>query len=238
MAPPPVPRSLAALATVPGREAALTRCLTSLRPQVAELRVVCHDMTEPPAIVRELADAWICEPDTQGSASKLRWSRDWSGLYLGCDDDFLYPENYAATMLRWVRRWRGKALVCCHGRLFPAKPESYLDHKHKAAPLWPSKGGWLNFPGAAGIAWDSRLKVPDRVPEKNQEEAYLALWAQANRVPIWLVPKPRGWLEWLLPRDGSVRTIYSDEKSDGYSIRHRLVAEQNAKGGWQCYKAS
>lgn len=231
-----VPRTLAALATVPGREAALAKCLASLRPQVVELRVVCHDMTEPPAVVRELANSWICEPDRQGSASKLRWSRDWTGFYLGCDDDFEYPADYVATMTRWVRRWKGRALVCCHGRRFPRKPKDYLDHSRKAAPLWPSNGGWLNFPGAAGIAWDSRLEVPNAVPEKNQEEAYLALWAQANRVPIWLVPKKKDWLRWLLPTDGTVRTIYADEKADGYTTRHRLVAEQNARGGWQTYR--
>lgn len=232
-----VPRSLAVLATVPGRERALAECLKSLRPQVEQLRVVCHDMPAPPPSVLELADAWVCEPDVQGSASKLRWSLEWSGLYLGCDDDFRYPGDYVETMHRWVKRWKGRALVCCHGRLFDRSPENYLAHKRKATPLGAGNGGWINFPGAAGIAWDSRLAVPNQVPEKNQEEAYLALWAQANRVPIWLVPKKDKWLQWLLPTDGSVRTIYADETADGYSIRHRLIAEQNGRGGWQCYRA-
>lgn len=232
----PVPRSLAVLATIPGREAALEGALASLRPQVEQLRVICHDVTAPPPCVLRLADTWLCEPDTRGSAAKLHWAREWTGLYLGCDDDFLYPPDYVATMERWVKRWKGRALVTVHGRLFDRRIVDYTKHSLRATPLGANRGAWINFPGAAGIAWDTRLKVPDTVPEKNQEEFYLALWGQRQRIPIWLIPKKDEWLRWLLPKDNPGPTIYAAERSGGYEVRQRLMAAH--KGAWRLYRAA
>lgn len=240
----PVPRSLAVLATIPGRESALEGALLSLRPQVEQLRVICHDRDDPPECVTRLADHWLCEPDTRGSAAKLHWSRTWIGLYLGCDDDFKYPPDYVETMLRWVQRWKGKALVTIHGRAFPPRPKTYLEPDLRVAPLGESEGAWINFPGAAGIAWDTRLQVPDRVtfsggiPTKNQEEAFLGLWAQQHRVPIWLVPHPSSWVQWLLPKDAPGRTIYDDEKRGGFKVRQRLLKSQIRKGGWRLHQVA
>lgn len=221
----------AALATIPGREAALETCLRSLRPQVDSLRVVCHNMAEPPAAVRALADIWVCEPDQYGSAAKLRWARDVHGLYLGCDDDLEYPPDYAQSMLRWVRRWKGRAICAVGGWVFEGNARRYPDEAQQLGyPIGGNLGRWVNYPIAAGLAFDTRLNVPSRVPEKNQEEAYLAIWAQRYRVPIWLVPKPKGWLRWLLERSDPGPTIWASEREDGYSVRRRLTAEPASRG--------
>lgn len=222
----------AALATIPGREAALEMCLRSLRPQVDSLRVVCHDRTDPPGFVRELADIWVCEPDQHGSAAKLRWAREVDGLYLGCDDDLEYPPDYAQTMLRWVRRWKGQAICVIGGRVFRGRARAYpTDGEQAGTPLGENKGQWVNYLNAAGIAFDTRLNVPSHVPEKNQEEAYLTIWAQRYAVPVWLVPKRKGWVRWMLPQDNPGYTIWEAEKADRYSVRCRLMAEP-AERGW------
>jgi hypothetical protein len=227
---------MAALATIPGREEALALCLASLRPQVEYLAVVCHDVLEPPACVRELADEFACEPDTAGSAAGLRWAGDWEGLYLKCDDDFEYPENYVAEMLRWVKRWKGKALVACHGRRLIPKADLYIQCDLKASPQEGNGGAFINYPGACAIAWDTRLQVPPRIPEKNLEEPYLARWAQERHVPIWLVPKEAGWLKYLLNgHEGP--TIWSKEKAEGFKDRNRLISEQTARAEWRVFRA-
>lgn len=222
---------IACLATIPGREESLAKCLASLRPQVDEIRVICHDVEDPPDVVRELADEWICEPDRFGSAAKLRWSREVSGLYLGCDDDLLYPPDYTETMLRWVRRWRGRAICAIGGRVFEGNANTYpTDGRQAGYPIGGNAGEWVNYPNAAGIAFDTRLNVPSIIPEKNQEEAYLAIWAQANAVPVWLVPKPKGWIRWLLEPKNPGPTIWESERSSGYQERQRLMAEPSARG--------
>lgn len=217
--------TLAALATVPGREMVLAQCLRSLRPQVDRLHVVCHDMTAPPQCVRELADEWICEPDTRGSAAKLHWARSHVGLYLGCDDDFHYPVNYVERMWHWVKRWKGKALVTCHGRIFTPHSRTF----NHAAAFWPPRGAndgaWLTYPGGCAMAFDTRLEVPDVVPGKNLEEVHLAVWAQMRQVPIWLVPHKAEWLQYLMSEYKNIPTIWAAEKKDAFASRNAVMTE-------------
>jgi hypothetical protein len=233
----PAPRSLAVLATMPGREAALAVCLASLRPQVQQLRVICHDMTEPPECVERLADEWRCEPDTRGSAAKLEWAQRWPGLYLGCDDDLEYPPDYAATMLRWVRRWKGRALVTCHGRVLRPRSTGFLDIRMAVAPRQRTGRAWLNYPGGCGLAFDTRLAVPEHVPSKNLEEVHLAVWAQRQRVPIFLVPHSAGWLRYLLPEGHTGPTIWAEEKGARFANRDAVIRPWSAAHEWRVYRA-
>jgi hypothetical protein len=226
--------ALAVLATLPGREAALARCLASLRPQVDQLRVICHDVTAPPECVTALADAWVCEPDTQGSAAKLRWAQEWDGLYLGCDDDLEYPATYVATMRRWVRRWKGKALVTCHGRILKPRTTGFADYVEAKAPQQGTHGMWLNYPGGCALAFDTRLNVPASVPGKNLEEAHLAVWAQVNRVPIWLVPHPKGWFTYLL-QGTDLPTIWAEEKGAKFANRNAVLTPHSEQG-WMVHR--
>ncbi len=231
-----MPSTLAVVATIPGRELALAGSLRSLRPQVDELKVVCHDMTSPPDVVRELADEWICEPDRRGSAAKLHWSSSHVGLYLGCDDDFEYPADYVDVMRRYVKRWKGRALVVGHGRIL--KPDSR--EFGNVVGFWPpqakTEGTWLNYPGACALAFDSRLGVPSDIPRKNQEEAYLAVWAQRRRVPIWLVPHAAGWLRYLLNDRADLPTIWTTEKKAGFANRNAVISQIGDGARWRVFE--
>lgn len=227
--------TLAALATVPGREGALEQCLESLRPQVDRIHVVCHDMAEAPACVTRLADEWACEPDTQGSAAKLRWASSHDGLYLACDDDWHYPADYAAVMRGWVARWKGRALVTCHGRILKPRSCDFFD----AFAFWPPRatntGGWINYPGGCALAFDTALGVPSQVPGKNLEEAHLAVWAQLRRVPIWLVPHDEDFLGYLLDGPVEVPTIWSAGKARRFPDRAAVLATIGKRGGWKVH---
>lgn len=232
----PVPRSLAALATIPGREAVLAGALTSLRPQVEVLRVVCHDMAEPPACVRQLADEWVCKPDGEGAAAKFRWAGSWSGLYLAVDDDFAYPPDYVETMRRWVRRWKGAALVVGCGRILSPTTARFQDAKRIFAPRQDCPGGWINYGCSGVLAFDTRLQVPSTFPVRNADEAGLAVWAQRRRVPFWLVAHKAGWLRYLI-EDREAPTVWKAARADGFTARNGVLAGYLASGGvWNIWK--
>lgn len=231
--------TLAVLATVPGREFALETCLRSLRPQVDLIRVICHNMDAPPRCVSELANGWTCETDLRGSAAKLEWARTHVGLYLACDDDWEYPPDYVATMRRWVRRWKGRALVTAHGRILAPESVQFGHVEDFWPPQGANTGAWLNYPGACALAFDTRLQVPDSVPGKSLEEAYLAIWAQETKTPIWLVPHTEGWLRYLLKERPDVPTIWDREKRAGFADRNEIFQTYRAVTGktWQVYHA-
>lgn len=233
-----VPRSLAVMATIPGREAIVGEALRSLRPQVETIRVICHDMTAPPPLVRDLADEYRCEPDTEGAAAKFRWAQAWSGLYFAVDDDFRYPPDYAATMARWVRRWRGRALVTACGRLLPPYATRFQDAKRAFAPRSRCPGGWINYGCSGVLAFDSTLRVPTTFPARNADEAGLAVWAQAHRVPFWLVPHESGWLQYLI-EDKAAPTIWNAAKRDGFTARNAVLQSwPRANRPWRVFKMS
>lgn len=227
--------TLAVLATVPGREATLRECLASLRPQVDELRVICHDMTEPPAAVLEFATDFVCMADRAGSAAKLLFADTWKGLYLGCDDDLAYPADYVETMRRWVKRWKGRALVTCHGRTLSPKSRGFLDVVSASAPQQANAGAWINYPGGCAMAFDTRLNVPPFVPGKNLEEAHLAVWAQRRGVPIWLVPHAAGWLRYLLAGK-DLPTIWAEEKGAQFANRNAVLRPVSESTGWGVHR--
>ena len=206
---------------------ALAVALASLRGQVDVLAVVCHDMAEPPACVKAVADLWVCEPDTRGSAAKLHWARSWDGYYLACDDDFMYPTDYAATMRRWVDAHARRALVVGHGRVLREDAKTFLQAEWFAAPRQANVGGWVNYPGCCALAFHTDLRVPDRVEGKSMEEPQLARWAQWTQTPIWLVPHAADWLQYLLPE--SAPTIWAEEKGNGFAARNAVIAQQ---GRW------
>lgn len=189
-------------------------------------------MTDPPAVVRELCDEWVCEPDTRGSAAKLHWADTWKGLYLGCDDDLRYPGNYVAVMDRWVKRWKGKALVTCHGRILSPRSTGFLDITSAWSPRHRTVGAWINYPGGCAMAFDTRLNLPPTVPGKNLEEAWLGVWGQQHHLPIWLVPHGADWLKYLL-KGKNLPTIWEHEKGAGFANRNAVIEARTIMGSWE-----
>lgn len=190
------PKTLAALASIPGRALLLPRVLDLLRPQVDEIRVYLNGYPSVPDAVRELADDWVHDRDNHGAERKFWWASDWDGIYLSVDDDIFYPPDYVARMVEAVEE-RGRELVTCHGRVF----------REKATHIWNVTGIGkfhervdcsrpVNCGGTGVMAWDAReLSLPTEWPQKNIADLQVAAWAQHERVPIWLLAHQAHWLE-------------------------------------------
>ena len=215
--------TLAALAAIPGRDPLPT--LRSLRSQVDRLCLYWNGPeTALPAGTRAIADEVRINPANGGSVRKLAWASEWDGLYLACDDDLIYPPDYAAVMGHAVQRWDGRALVVAQGRRLHPDATTYADCDLAGRALASvAVGAWLNYPGACALAFDaSVVPVGDApMPYPNQEQECLALWAQQTQTPIWLVAHVAGWIQ-PVPAVGA--TLWQQAVARGHDTENRLIA--------------
>lgn len=234
----PSPKTLAALASIPARAGFLPKVLESLRPQVDRLHVYLNGYTAVPECVRRLADEHVLSPVNQGAERKLHWADAHDGIYLSCDDDFVYPGEYVRTMVDAVLRWGGRAIVTAHGRTYRAYPRSVFDIDPKSLGIIHKRvdrGRFVNHGGTGVMAWDaSRLKLPTTFPERNILDMQVAVWAQQSKVPIWLIPHKAHWLGALAPMDP--KGIFRSSQREGHSRRNRMLREHSVSaGGWKLH---
>lgn len=229
--------TLAALATIPTREHLLPQVLRSLRPQVARLCVVLNGHAAVPAVARELADDFVRLPSNLGAEGKFRWAGEHKGVYLSCDDDFVYRAPYVATMVDAVRQWGGRAIVTGHGRTFLGQPTSvhrFVPGSRGMVHQAVRRGRWVNHGGTGVMAWDTeRVPVPSGWPVRNCSDMQVAVWAQEQGVPMWLVPHSRGWVTSLASLDPE--GIFMTSKAAGFPARTRLLVEHGERAPWRLH---
>lgn len=225
-------RTLVAVATMAERAELLPASLGSLRPQCDLLHVYLNGHDEVPPCVLELADEHIRSSINEGADRKFHWAHEHAGIYLSCDDDFVYPPDYVARMTEGVRRFGGRALVTAHGRIYPPHPKDAGDDigqatLHHRLPL----GCWVNHAGTGVLAWDTALiRVPLEYPIANRSDVQLSAWANAHGIPIWTVPHVPGWLRPIRHAGGSVSR---DSRREGHATKNTLLA---AHGEWKLHE--
>lgn len=216
---------LAALATIPRRAGYLDRVLPRIRQQVDRLAVYLNGYDDAPAIVRELADDVVHDRENGGAERKLHWAASHDGICLSCDDDIIYPVDYAARMVAAVQQWEGRALVAAHGRVYLDRPRNVGDIRPGSKGLvhrLVTHGRWVNHCGSGVMAWDARIvKVPTSFPHRNMVDMQVALWAQAHEIPIWLVAHASRWIQPLNMLDPA--GIFRTSAREGHRRRNELL---------------
>lgn len=229
---------LAALAAQQRRSNFLPLVLASLRGQVDRLHVYLNGWNETPACVRDLADEHVLNPANVGAERKLHWATTHGGVYLSCDDDIIYPPDYAATMTEAVEQWGGRAIVSAHGRVYKPQALHVSDVDTGSIGIFhhACNARWVNHAGTGCMAWDaSKISVPTEWPESNAADMQLAIWAQQNRIPIWRVAHKSGWLKPLAVSDPF--GLFRRSQKTGHVRRNELLRAHTSERGWSLYEA-
>jgi hypothetical protein len=181
----------------------------------------------------------VLDPENAGAECKLHWADRHEGLYFSCDDDFAYPDDYVVTMTAAIRQWAGRALVTAHGRQYVERPGSVHDVVPNSVGIVHQRvkqGRWVNHGGSGAMAWDAReLRLPTRWPERNLVDMQIAVWAQENAVPIWLVPHRVGWIDSLATLDPN--GLFRASRAEGHRRRNALVSRHGSERGWKLHEA-
>lgn len=225
---------LAALATIPTREAFLPLVLRSLRQQVDRLCVYLNGHESVPASVLELADEHVLDSTNVGAERKFWWAEKHDGVYLSCDDDIVYPADYAAAMAAAVDERGGGEIVTAHGRCYVGRPSAVhevtgpIGFFHKRVDC----GRRINHGGTGVMAWDaSRIRMPTEWTERNMADLQVAVWAQRAGIPLWLVPHQAHWLQPLALTDPN--GIYKTAQAERFQRRNALLAAHGREHGWK-----
>jgi hypothetical protein len=233
---------MAAMASQPRRAAFLPEVLGTLLPQVDQIAIFLNGYEKPPELVLELERAgrlrYELSRENLGAERKFRWASEWDGVYCTTDDDMLYPPDYVARMVDAVARWKGRALVACHGRTYKPRAGNVHDVMPGSVGLFYlriDEGRWVNHAGTGVMAWDTRrLKVPTEWPEQNMADLQVALWAQQNKVPIWLIAHQAHWLKSLAPLDP--KGLYKTSQMQGHRRRNEAIKRHGSSKGWAVHR--
>jgi hypothetical protein len=229
---------LAALAAQERRAALLPQVLAALRPQVDRLCVYLNGWKSVPECVSKLADEHVLADENTGAERKFHWADRWDGIYCSVDDDLLYPPDYVERMVDGVERTHRRAIVSVHGR-------AYLGRPHTVHQVAPHGIGFyernvpcdrpINHAGTGVMAWDARqVRVPTAFPERNIADMQLAVWAQQNSVPMWLLKHEARWVKNLAPLDSE--GLFRTSQRDNHQRRNVLLQQQGARQPWRIFE--
>jgi hypothetical protein len=227
----------AALATYPARADIAPAVIDILAAQVDRLFVYLNNYDEVPSFIRRHRHrgriAFILDPASERrAAAKFHWLRWIRGYHLLCDDDILYPPDYAARMVAAVEDQRRKAIVGVHGVVLQPIVDDARGSRRAifkyGQPL--AAATTVHFLGSGTAALHSDVlasmdlsNLPS-YPIANDE--VLAVAAKTAGVPMVCVPRAAGWLR---PHPGMRFGIFEERTIDGaqHEIATRLLAAAN-----------
>jgi len=110
-----------AMSTLLGREPVAREVVRTLAPQVDIFHVCFSGYQHMPDWINEYSNvkAEIDPMNMLHDTSRLTWAEQYkSAVYLLCDDDIHYPNDYVDFMSGWLDKLSNQAVISLHGRTF------------------------------------------------------------------------------------------------------------------------
>ena len=185
------------LASIPSREAALSKTVTSLIGQVDALKVHLNGYTSIPLFLNHPKIEVVLGDNSRGDNSKFHWIDTLNGYVFTCDDDLLYPPNYIQQMQRGIDVYR--CLVGASGSSFKdAGPLSSFLNGIAIHPLQREIQADTNadIVGTGTLGFhteDLRLKFSDFI-DFNMADLSLLRIARREKIPRKVIQHPHQWI--------------------------------------------
>ncbi|QKN17642.1 FkbM family methyltransferase (plasmid) [Sinorhizobium meliloti WSM1022] len=208
---------IAKLATFPPREENLEKVIQCLLPQVDEIHVYLNEYNEVPTFLKRDKIKTFLGHEHSGDLKdngKL-YNIDAYGncFILLCDDDILYPPDYAQSMKEATIRYGFTSIVGVHGTTYQDPAQSYIKDRSVIHFKDASDDALVDQLGSGTVAFHTSMR-PIRW-EDIETSGMLDLWlarASAQKGFASLaVRRPKGWLK-PLPQVG--HTIFNAVKVD------------------------
>ncbi|MDZ7833005.1 MAG: glycosyltransferase [Desulfobacterales bacterium] len=206
---------IASLASIPSRKKVLEDVVRSLYFQVDEIRVFLNGYESVPSFLKndrrikvERSQVWGDDGDT----GKFFWADDPPpGYRLICDDDIVYPADYAYRMIQELQKYNNKAVVGIHGILLKQPLQNYYDKNSRHVAHYRHQNTReyaCHVLGTGAIAHHTEHVKLSRndFQFRNMADIWLAKKAQEENIPLISIPRPHNW---IMPQDQVVKqSIY------------------------------
>ena len=206
----------ASLASVAGREAMVVDAVHSLYPFVDKVRVYLNGYDAVPEGLKlpRVEIARSQDHGDDGDAGKFFWVENKEfDLNLICDDDMIFPPDFADKMVAALERHDNKAIIGVHGILLKQPTPAYYHEKFRQVRRYIHGNGrdyQVHVLGTGAILYDARmLKLRWRdFQYRNMADIWLMEQAQKQGIPSICVERPRNWIIQNKVA-GNLPTIYS-----------------------------
>ena len=185
----PGARAMVSIATIPGRESSLRQVVGSLLPQVGRINVYLNGYPEVPEYLDhpKVVVARSQEHGDAGDAGKFFWLGCEAEYYLTCDDDILYPPDYAVRTIAAIERYGRKAVIGWHGSILGDPFRDYYDTRTILSFYRACKRDvavHILGTGAVGFHASTLALAFSDFPVPNMADVWLGVKGQQARVPF------------------------------------------------------
>lgn len=205
----------AQIATIPERVKTLERVIGSLLPQVDKIRVMLNnynvDGMGAPSIPGFLNDEKIeyifCDNSLLDGYKFLKADTN-EGYVLICDDDILYPHDFAQTMIAHLEALNKRAVLSIMGKnLLPLPITSYAKQIHECfrAFEYHTKMYEVQIIGMCGAIYNTKYcKISEKDMFVQDSDVCASAYCFKHNISMYVVPHKGDWcqdLSYLLPSD-------------------------------------
>ncbi len=231
----------AGLASIPARETGLRQALETLSVQMDELHIYLNDYPAVPAWLSDWPKVRVYrsqEHGNLGDAGKFfGYHRTTAPWYFTCDDDILYPIDYAERLIGAYSRLGGPVGV--HGSLLRYPLVGYYEPnaRHVLHFKWKNEvDRRVQVLGTGTMLFDRR-----QIPElpmfgyPNMADIWIARFMAERGIAMHAVKRPDLWLREAQVPEDSIYAQNVNEKTDQRVIverqmRHIAEAVKPVKG--------
>lgn len=221
---------MAGIASVPERVGSLEQTVRSLAPQVDRVFVSLNGYTSWPEFIDELTNVRaVVRDENGGDAEKFAEVDDWPGIVLTCDDDLLYPPDYADVLVAGLERHGLDTLVGFHGGTTAGWNGSHTAASVKRIRCLGDLAADdpdVNVLGTGALAFHA-----DHVPiwrdlfwHPNMADVHLACHAHAFGLRMVALAHRAGWIQNIL--SAGQTGIYEANKAGDGSARDTRAARK------------
>ncbi|QIE55638.1 hypothetical protein G5B40_09345 [Pikeienuella piscinae] len=193
---------IGSMATFLARYPLIAPVIASIAPQLDHLFIYANETTDGFPNISRLSNVTVLDGrehrgdlSANGKIYPLKFVRD--SIVLTLDDDFIFPPDYVQTYCDLIAKCGGMCAVTTHGGVFPSNSDWYFERTHTFDAIRSVREMHLcSLAGSGTFGFDQRtLRFdPDSFFAGVMVDLRLSMLAREQGLPIWVLPRPEGWL--------------------------------------------